>query len=54
MKCGRYRGGLDTRGDMTGEESVFTQHEEHEIMFHVSTLLPFTPDDRQQVLSRSR
>ena len=34
---------------MTGEESVFTTQEEHEIMFHVSTLLPFSNDDKQQV-----
>jgi signal-induced proliferation-associated 1 like protein 2 len=38
------------RGDMTGEYSYFTNFEEHEIMYHVSTLLPFSSDDRQQVL----
>ena len=45
----KYRGGLDVRGNMTGEESTYTTHEEHEIMFHVSTMLPFSADDRQQV-----
>ena len=45
----RYRGGLDVNKDQTGEESVYTQFEEHEVMFHVSTMLPFTEDDRQQV-----
>ena len=46
----KFRGGLDVRGNMTGAESVYTTHEEHEIMFHVSTMLPFSADDRQQVL----
>ena len=45
----KFRGGLDARGNMTGEESIYTTHEEHEIMFHVSTLLPFNSEDRQQV-----
>jgi len=35
--------------DQTGEYSVFADFEEHEIMFHVSTLLPFSSEDRQQV-----
>ncbi|XP_059224080.1 GTPase-activating Rap/Ran-GAP domain-like protein 3 isoform X1 [Stomoxys calcitrans] len=45
----RFRGGLDVKGDMTGKYSVYTLHEGHEIMFHVSTLLPFSKDNRQQV-----
>ncbi|XP_052866109.1 GTPase-activating Rap/Ran-GAP domain-like protein 3 [Anopheles cruzii] len=45
----RYRGGLDVKGDMTGKYSVYTLYEGHEIMFHVSTLLPFSRDNRQQV-----
>ena len=45
----KFRGGLDIRGNMTGEESVYTTHEEHEIMFHVSTMLPFSAEDSQQV-----
>lgn len=48
-----YKGGLDTRGDTTGTHSVFSEYQAHEIMFHVSTLLPFTPSNRQQ-LSRKR
>lgn len=36
-------------GDMTGKYSVYTLYEGHEIMFHVSTLLPFSKDNRQQV-----
>lgn len=34
---------------MTGKYSVYTIYEGHEIMFHVSTLLPFSKDNRQQV-----
>ncbi|XP_037931627.1 GTPase-activating Rap/Ran-GAP domain-like protein 3 [Teleopsis dalmanni] len=45
----RFRGGLDVKGDMTGKYSVYTMYEGHEIMFHVSTLLPFSRDNRQQV-----
>ncbi|XP_019761709.1 GTPase-activating Rap/Ran-GAP domain-like protein 3 isoform X2 [Dendroctonus ponderosae] len=45
----KYRGGLDTKGDMTGKYSVYTVYEGHEIMFHVSTLLPYSRDNRQQV-----
>ena len=36
--------------DTTGLESVYTVYEGHEIMFHVSTLLPYTPDNKQQVV----
>lgn len=36
-------------GDMTGKYSVYTIYEGHEIMFHVSTLLPYSRDNRQQV-----
>ncbi|XP_065169391.1 GTPase-activating Rap/Ran-GAP domain-like protein 3 isoform X3 [Atheta coriaria] len=45
----KYRGGLDIKGDMTGRYSVYTIYEGHEIMFHVSTLLPYSRDNRQQV-----
>lgn len=38
-------------GDMTGIYSIYTMYEGHEIMFHVSTLLPFSKDNRQQVIS---
>jgi len=36
--------------DSTGLESLYTQLGDYEIMFHVSTLLPFTPNNRQQVM----
>ncbi|XP_050726126.1 GTPase-activating Rap/Ran-GAP domain-like protein 3 isoform X6 [Eriocheir sinensis] len=45
----KYRGGLDVKGDMTGKHSVYTIYEGHEIMFHVSTMLPFSKDNKQQV-----
>ena len=35
--------------DTTGEYSVFTEYENSEVMFHISTLLPFTPANKQQV-----
>lgn len=44
-----FLGGLDSDRDLTGELSVYTKFQELEIMFHVSTLLPFSPNDSQQV-----
>ncbi len=35
--------------DLTGTHSVFTQWRGIEIMFHVSTLLPFEQNDPQKV-----
>ncbi|XP_013183452.2 GTPase-activating Rap/Ran-GAP domain-like protein 3 [Amyelois transitella] len=49
----RFRGGLDVKGDMTGSHSIYTMHQGHEIMFHVSTMLPFSKDNKQQ-LERKR
>jgi len=48
-----FRGGLDTQNDLTGTESIYTQFHRYELMFHVSTLLPFSNDDPQQ-LERKR
>ncbi|XP_064458202.1 GTPase-activating Rap/Ran-GAP domain-like protein 3 isoform X3 [Ornithodoros turicata] len=45
----KYRGGLDVKGDMTGRHSMYTIYEGHEIIFHVSTLLPYSKDNKQQV-----
>lgn len=45
----RYRGGLDTIHGQTGQDSVYTNYQGREIMFHVSTLLPYTDGDPQQV-----
>ncbi|CAI5442342.1 unnamed protein product [Caenorhabditis angaria] len=48
-----YRGGLDTVHNQTGKTSVFTSFKGRELMFHVSTLLPYTIGDSQQ-LQRKR
>ena len=40
---------LVVTGDMTGSHSIYTMHQGHEIMFHVSTMLPFSKDNKQQV-----
>ncbi|PIC49641.1 hypothetical protein B9Z55_008182 [Caenorhabditis nigoni] len=49
----KYRGGLDTVHNQTGHQSVFTQFHNREVMFHVSTMLPYTIGDAQQ-LQRKR
>ncbi|XP_067945808.1 rap1 GTPase-activating protein 1-like isoform X2 [Watersipora subatra] len=48
-----FRGGLDTIKGQTGAESIHTDFEGREIMFHVSTMLPYTDGDTQQ-LQRKR
>ncbi|XP_054957355.2 rap1 GTPase-activating protein 2 isoform X2 [Pan paniscus] len=48
-----FRGGLDVTHGQTGVESVYTTFRDREIMFHVSTKLPFTDGDAQQ-LQRKR
>ncbi|XP_062895697.1 rap1 GTPase-activating protein 1-like [Mobula hypostoma] len=48
-----FRGGLDTIFGQTGSESIYTQYQGNEIMFHVCTMLPFTEGDPQQ-LQRKR
>ncbi|KAF7643776.1 hypothetical protein LDENG_00233460 [Lucifuga dentata] len=48
-----FRGGLDVSHGQTGSQSVYTIHRQQEIMFHVSTKLPFTEGDVQQ-LQRKR
>ncbi|XP_077447642.1 rap1 GTPase-activating protein 2-like isoform X3 [Stigmatopora argus] len=48
-----FRGGLDVSHGQTGSQSVYTVHRRREVMFHVSTKLPFTEGDSQQ-LQRKR
>ncbi|KAJ3351564.1 hypothetical protein HDU83_008828 [Entophlyctis luteolus] len=49
-----YRAGLDVSGtNQTGTHSVYTKWQGYEIMFHVSTLLPYSEKDNQQ-LERKR
>ncbi|XP_071414420.1 rap1 GTPase-activating protein 1-like isoform X9 [Pithys albifrons albifrons] len=49
-----FRGGLDVTRGQTGTESVYTNFRGKEIMFHVSTKLPFTEGDSQQVSVTAR
>uniref|UniRef100_A0A1A9W2Z0 Rap-GAP domain-containing protein n=1 Tax=Glossina brevipalpis TaxID=37001 RepID=A0A1A9W2Z0_9MUSC len=49
----KYKGGLDTVHDLTGLYSVYTNWRSIEIMFHVSTLLPYEKHDPQK-LQRKR
>lgn len=48
-----FRGGLDTAHGQTGEYSIHETFQNKEIMFHVSTLLPYNKNDSQQ-LERKR
>lgn len=48
-----YRGGLDIQNGHTGDEAIYEVFKEREIMFHVSTMLPYTEGDPQQ-LQRKR
>lgn len=49
----KYKGGLDTVHDLTGLYSVYTSWRSIEIMFHVSTQLPYERHDPQK-LQRKR
>jgi len=48
-----YKAGLDTIGNSNGTHSIYTKWRNVEVMYHVSTLLPFDPSDVQQ-LGRKR
>jgi len=48
----KYRAGLDNKSDTTGKHSVYTTYHDCEIMFHVSTMLPYSPNNRQQLLRK--
>ncbi|XP_038267005.1 signal-induced proliferation-associated protein 1 isoform X2 [Dermochelys coriacea] len=48
----KYRAQLDTKTDSTGTHSLYTMYQDYEIMFHVSTMLPYTPNNRQQLLRK--
>lgn len=48
----KYRAQLDNKSDSTGTHSYYTSFEGTEIMFHVSTMLPSTPNNRQQLLRK--
>jgi len=44
-----YSAGLDTIADRTGEFGIYRRWSSTEIMFHVSTFLPYHEDDEQQI-----
>ena len=44
-----FLGGLDNEKDMNGEHSVSTEFAGLEVMFHVAPLMPYDPNDPQQV-----
>ncbi|XP_059841097.1 signal-induced proliferation-associated 1-like protein 3 isoform X4 [Hypanus sabinus] len=48
----KYAAQLDTKTDSTGTHSLYTTYLDYEIMFHVSTMLPYTPNNRQQLLRK--
>ncbi|XP_053399601.1 signal-induced proliferation-associated 1-like protein 2 isoform X2 [Mercenaria mercenaria] len=48
----KYRAQLDNKTDSTGTHSIYTTFNNSEIMFHVSTMLPFTPKNHQQLLRK--
>ncbi|XP_032818490.2 signal-induced proliferation-associated 1-like protein 2 [Petromyzon marinus] len=48
----KFRAQLDNKMDSTGTHSLYTTFQGYEIMFHVSTMLPYMPNDRQQVLRK--
>jgi len=49
----QYNAGLDVKGNTTGSHSLYTNWKGNEIMFHVSTMLPFHAEDPQK-LERKR
>ncbi|KAM4722367.1 signal-induced proliferation-associated protein 1 [Rhinophrynus dorsalis] len=48
----KYRAQLDTKTDSTGTHSLYTRYQDYEIMFHVSTMLPYTASNIQQLLRK--
>eukprot|EP01103_Thecamoeba_quadrilineata_P019931 TRINITY_DN830_c0_g1_i1.p1 TRINITY_DN830_c0_g1~~TRINITY_DN830_c0_g1_i1.p1 ORF type:complete len:838 (+),score=158.53 TRINITY_DN830_c0_g1_i1:106-2619(+) len=44
-----FSGGLDVKGNTKGTHSIFTEWRGIKIMFHVATLIPFSPNDAQQI-----
>ncbi|XP_017563533.1 signal-induced proliferation-associated 1-like protein 3 isoform X2 [Pygocentrus nattereri] len=48
----KYAAQLDTKTDSTGTHSLYTTYQGYEIMFHVSTMLPYMPNNPQQLLRK--
>lgn len=49
----KYRAGLDVKSDSTGTYSVYASYQSCEVMFHVSTMLPYSANNRQQLSRKS-
>jgi hypothetical protein len=49
-----YRGDLDLKAGSTGEFSEYRRWKGFELMFHVSTLLPFVQGQEQQLARKRR
>jgi len=49
-----YRGDLDLKENTTGVYSIYRRWKGFELMFHVSTLLPYATEDINQQLARKR
>lgn len=49
LKWTGFNGGLDTVGDRTGTHMIYTESGSSNIVFHVSTYLPFKATDPQQL-----
>uniref|UniRef100_A0AB40EC11 Signal-induced proliferation-associated 1 like 3 n=1 Tax=Esox lucius TaxID=8010 RepID=A0AB40EC11_ESOLU len=48
----KYAAQLDTKTDSTGSHSLYTTYQGYEVMFHVSTMLPYMPNNPQQLLRK--
>ncbi|XP_051967068.1 signal-induced proliferation-associated 1-like protein 2 isoform X2 [Xyrauchen texanus] len=48
----KFRAQLDNKTDSTGTHSLYTTYKDFELMFHVSTMLPYMPNNRQQLLRK--
>eukprot|EP01117_Protostelium_nocturnum_P011878 TRINITY_DN4336_c0_g1_i1.p1 TRINITY_DN4336_c0_g1~~TRINITY_DN4336_c0_g1_i1.p1 ORF type:complete len:391 (+),score=147.53 TRINITY_DN4336_c0_g1_i1:191-1363(+) len=48
-----FKAGFDLKGGTTGKTTIHKRYNNNDILFHVSTLLPFNPKDKQQ-LERKR
>lgn len=49
MRNSRIHVIVSPSADSTGTHSLYTTYKDYEIMFHVSTMLPYTPNNKQQV-----
>ncbi|XP_033103313.1 signal-induced proliferation-associated 1-like protein 1 [Anneissia japonica] len=48
----KFRAQLDNKCDSTGTHSLYATYQDIEIMFHVSTMLPFSNSNKQQLLRK--